>query len=1073
MIVRLFSLLLGALAGVTLLVSTVAAQDESPTITSADNTTFTVDSFGTFTVTTTGSPTPNISTDDPLPSGVSFQDNGDGTATISGTPQTGSGAQHIIRITAQNENGQNAQDFNLFVNELPTITSADHTTFTVGTNGQFTVTTGSGYPTPPSLCVCPGLPPSPLSFTDNNNGTGSLHGTPAAGTGGTYELQVTAINQTGETVQDFTLEIDEAPAITSANHVTFHEDTGTSFTVTATGFPAPTLSKNGSLPSGITFDPATGVLSGTPALGSAGTYPITFTATNGIGSNAGQNFTLTITAPLPCSPPPSGLVGWWPGDGSAIDIQNDNNGTLHGSANFANGRVGKAFNFDGTTGYVSIGNPEALKLLAVDETSHTGITMDAWVKPNALPSNGSLVAVATKWNSNNSTGTSGDAYGLFLINNGGTLAALAQLNPGGAEVTLQGGNVPLNAFTHVALTFETNSGSLALFVNGVQVNARIVDGSIVRSDVNVMIGRENDNTSPRFFAGLIDEVEIYNRALSASEISDIYNAGANGKCKVTQCVAPPTNIIGWWPGDNTAIDIQGGNNGTLQGNYAGFATGKVGQAFHFQGNNDGVEVPYTPALDFGADSFTIDTWVRLDGFTSYGILAAHEQTGSDDGWTFLLNGFDLQIAFNRSNAAKVLDFVPTLQQWYHLAVTRSGNTFKFYVDGVQLGTDQTSAAVPTPVNGPLKIGKANGFQSLTGRIDEFEIVHRALSASEIQAIYNAGRAGKCKSFTMYVSNKADNTIEKFDVEGNDLGPFAITGLNGPAGLAFDSAGNLYVANNTDSTIRKFDATGADLGVFAATGLDHPIGIAFDASGNLYAANSGSSTVRKFSPTGTDLGAFASTGLSNPDGIAFDGSGNLYVVNDANSTIRKFDATGVDLGNFGTTGLNSPTGMAFDTNGIAYVSNAADNTISKFDITGVSSPFANAGVNGPLGLAFDTVGNLYAVGNGDNTVGKLDLGGVSSIFANSGLNSPYFTALKPISPLVPVLRNNSFNRPTSGHVMLSGQALPNATVYIQATTTLQSGFSTLGTTIADGNGAYQYDDASVGSVTKRFYRASYP
>src|SRR6185295_20391140 len=93
-----------------------------------------------------------------------------------------------------------------------------------------------------------------------------------------------------------------------------------------------------------------------------------------------------------------------------------------------------------------------------------------------------------------------------------------------------------------------------------------------------------------------------------------------------------------------------------------------------------------------------------------------------------------------------------------------------------------------------------GFGNLAGRIDELTIVHRTLSAAEIQAIYSAGRAGKCKSFAMYVSNQNDNTIEKLDAQGNDLGIFASVGLSGPAGLAFDRVGNLYVANNTDNTI---------------------------------------------------------------------------------------------------------------------------------------------------------------------------------------------------------------------------------------------------------------------------------
>jgi hypothetical protein len=86
----------------------------------------------------------------------------------------------------------------------------------------------------------------------------------------------------------------QAPSITSANKATFTAGTAGSFTVTATGSPSPTFSESGSLPSGLTFNSATGVLSGTPAAGTGGTYNITFTATNGVGSPATQNFTLTI-----------------------------------------------------------------------------------------------------------------------------------------------------------------------------------------------------------------------------------------------------------------------------------------------------------------------------------------------------------------------------------------------------------------------------------------------------------------------------------------------------------------------------------------------------------------------------------------------------------------------------------------------------------------------------------------------------------------------------------------------------------------------------------------------------------
>jgi hypothetical protein len=124
-----------------------------------------------------------------------------------------------------------------------------------------------------------------------------LSGAPAAGAGGTYPLTFTAHNGAGpDATQAFTLTVDQAAAITSPGTATFTEGTGGSFTVTATGFPAPALTESGALPAGVAFDPATGTLAGTPAAGAAGTYPLTFTAHNGVGADATQAFTLTVNA---------------------------------------------------------------------------------------------------------------------------------------------------------------------------------------------------------------------------------------------------------------------------------------------------------------------------------------------------------------------------------------------------------------------------------------------------------------------------------------------------------------------------------------------------------------------------------------------------------------------------------------------------------------------------------------------------------------------------------------------------------------------------------------------------------
>ena len=117
---------------------------------------------------------------------------------------------------------------------------------------------------------------------------------------------------------------------------------------------------------------------------------------------------------------------------------------------------------------------------------------------------------------------------------------------------------------------------------------------------------------------------------------------------------------------------------------------------------------------------------------------------------------------------------------------------------------------------------------------------------------------------LYVTNNGGSTIEKF-TSGGVGSVFASSGLNGPSGLAFDSAGNLYAANYGDNTVEKF--TSGVGSVFASSGLNSVYGLAFDSTGNLYAANSGDNTIEMFTPGGVGS-VFASSDLNNPQFLAF-------------------------------------------------------------------------------------------------------------------------------------------------------------------------------------------------------------
>ena len=265
-------------------------------ITISGSTISTVGQFGSFTVTVTGSPTCQLSVVGALPPGLTWTDNGDGTATISGTPAANTGGAYPITITATNGVSPAAiQSFTLTVDQVCQITSTAVATFAVGQAGTFTVTT-TGYPT----CILPAplTLPSGVTFTDNKNGTATLAGTPAANTDGTYQFTINGTNDViPDATQSFTLTVDQACQITSTAVATFAVGQAGTFTVTTTGYPTCILPAPLTLPSGVTFTDngdGTAALSGTPAANTGGTYQFTIKATNGVIPDATQPFTLTV-----------------------------------------------------------------------------------------------------------------------------------------------------------------------------------------------------------------------------------------------------------------------------------------------------------------------------------------------------------------------------------------------------------------------------------------------------------------------------------------------------------------------------------------------------------------------------------------------------------------------------------------------------------------------------------------------------------------------------------------------------------------------------------------------------------
>ena len=225
------------------------------------------------------------------PAGLSFIDNGDGTATISGTPtrvpgssQT-TGQSPTFRIVVTNQAGTSLFFFSIAVDGSAAITSGPAATFNARQPGSFTVTT-DGYPHP--ALSTSGALPGGMSFTDNGDGTATLSGTPLGrDLGVVYIFTVRAAAGAGPAVsQTFYATVFPVIRFTSSSTAYFTVGSPSSFLIHLNGLRRATMSVTGNLPPGLSVvDELNGraLVSGTPSAGSAGVYRLTVTASTPYG----------------------------------------------------------------------------------------------------------------------------------------------------------------------------------------------------------------------------------------------------------------------------------------------------------------------------------------------------------------------------------------------------------------------------------------------------------------------------------------------------------------------------------------------------------------------------------------------------------------------------------------------------------------------------------------------------------------------------------------------------------------------------------------------------------------------
>ncbi len=198
--------------------------------------------------------------------------------------------------------------------------------------------------------------------------------------------------------------------------------------------------------------------------------------------------------------PTDGLAGYWKGDGTAEDFSfYEKDGTLVGDTTYDTGYFGQAFKFDGSEDYVRIGNHSNLNFTSA-------MSVSAWINPQgpgSSPTWGGMII-----NKENS-------YEIARAQNGNIIWAFANSTPGWNWIDT-GINTALNTWSHITLTYA--GGVVKTYLNGVLQHTYNGSGNITVTSQQFWIGAREGGGQR--FHGLIDEVAVYNRALSSSEATE-------------------------------------------------------------------------------------------------------------------------------------------------------------------------------------------------------------------------------------------------------------------------------------------------------------------------------------------------------------------------------------------------------------------------------------------------------------------------------------------------------------------------------------------------------------------------
>jgi hypothetical protein len=388
---------------------------------------------------------------------------------------------------------------------------------------------------------------------------------------------------------------------------------------------------------------------------------------------------------------------------------NNRDGTVVGTTAWIAGRRRNAFDFNGST------KIEATTLCG----SPSSFTLACWARIDAT----------------DTSGAEGVTVGDYIllrphdVSNGGP-AAFLYYGGGSFRTVAASGSYIGKGWHHYATTFDDAANSFKIYIDGELVNTLSTTSSISWSGLGTKtrVGAHGNTNTNLDMNGAIDDARVYDRALTQSEIADIY--GLVGRWKLTE-------TSGTTAADSSTKSLNGTytNSPTLAqgGPYPG-----AGQyAASFDGTNDYVNGSASTSYEL-EDGFSIACWVNLDAYVASAALLQNGATSQNCELAITSTG-QVTIAGRSSGGLQSHSSTATLplNTWRHVVGTYDGSTFKVYIDGVLSSSASNTFTIISTQSGNLTIAASleGTDQYLDGRLHDVRFYNRAIAADEVAELH--------------------------------------------------------------------------------------------------------------------------------------------------------------------------------------------------------------------------------------------------------------------------------------------------------------------------------------------------